>query len=197
MRTVQFFLLASWVRVNFLQRTLDDKQEFVSRDEKQKDDRNQARWRQGEQSGEKVEQVWKGWDRNAGATAAQQQAGTGSEWCCDWIWWINQPASPNHFGLDVCHWTVRTGLLFPERGSIRVLLLALSATSPRHDTAPPSGFDAFQAQTFGNGQESTSRAVHRRLVLPAAMAGVRCRYRCARRLPPRSRGGASASRSAA
>jgi hypothetical protein len=75
MRTVQFFLLASWVRVNFLQRTLDDKQEFVSRDEKQKDDRNQARWRQGEQSGEKVEQVWKGWDRNAGATAAQQQAG--------------------------------------------------------------------------------------------------------------------------
>ena len=53
-------------------------QELVSRDEKQKGERSQARWRQGEQSGQKVEQVWEGWDRNVGATAAQTQAGTGS-----------------------------------------------------------------------------------------------------------------------
>jgi hypothetical protein len=75
------------------------------------------------------------------------------------------------------HWMVRTGHLFPKRGSIRVLLLAPSPTPSRHDTLPTSGWHGSQAETGGKGQVSTSRAVHRRWVLPAAMAGVRCRYR--------------------
>jgi hypothetical protein len=73
-------------------------------------------------------------------------------------------------------------------------LLASSPTSSQHDTETPSGFDASQAETGGKGHESTSRTVHRRVVLPAAIAGVRCRYRRANRLPPRSRGCASATR---
>jgi hypothetical protein len=40
-----------------------------------------------------------------------------------------------------------------------------------------AGFIGSQAGTGGSGQQSTSPAVHLRLVLPAAMAGVRCRYR--------------------
>jgi hypothetical protein len=44
-----------------------------------------------------------------------------------------------------------------------------------HDTPTASGFGSPQTQVGGKGRESTSRAVHRRCVLPAAMAGVRCR----------------------
>jgi len=80
-----------------------------------------------------------------------------------------------HFGLVFCHEAVQTSLLFPERGSIGVLLLADSPISPQHGAALTSGFGASQAETGGKGQESTSRAVHRRLVLLAAIAGVRCR----------------------
>src|SRR5947209_7096907 len=93
-----------------------------------------------------------------------------------------------HFGLVFCYEAIQTGHLFVESSSIGVLLLAHLPISPRHGTASTSGCDAAQAETFGKGQASTSRAVHRRWVLPAAMAGVRCRKRCARRLPPRSRG---------
>ncbi len=100
-----------------------------------------------------------------------------------------------HFGLVFCHEAVQTSLLFPERGSIGVLLLADSPISPQHGAALTSGFGASQAETGGKGQESTSRAVHRRLVLPAAIAGVRWRSRCANRLPPRSRVCMSATRS--
>ena len=39
----------------------------------------------------------------------------------------------------------------------------------------PICFDASQVESGGKGQASTSRAVHRRVVLPAAIAGVRCR----------------------
>jgi hypothetical protein len=49
--------------------------------------------------------------------------------------------------------------------------------------------------TGGKGEQSTSRVVHCRLVLPAAMAGVRWRSRCAISLPPRARGCTSATRS--
>jgi hypothetical protein len=49
--------------------------------------------------------------------------------------------------------------------------------------------------TGGKGEQSTSRVVHRRLVLPTAMAGVRWRSRCAISLPPRARGCTSATRS--
>ena len=65
---------------------------------------------------------------------------------------------------------------FSSRSEVHPSLSAgTSAVSPRQDTAPTSGFDTPQAETFGNGQESTSRAVHRWVVLPAAIAGVRCR----------------------
>lgn len=66
-------------------------------------------------------------------------------------------------------------LSHPGVRPIRLLLLALSPTSSRHDTPTTSRFGGSQAETGGNGYESTSRAVHRRCVLPAAMAGVRCR----------------------
>jgi hypothetical protein len=58
-------------------------------------------------------------------------------------------------------------LLFPKQGCMRVL--------PRPHTPPLSGFGASQAESGNKGHESTSCAVHRRFVLPAAMAGVRCR----------------------
>jgi hypothetical protein len=64
--------------------------------------------------------------------------------------------------------------LYPG-GFIQRLLLAFSFTSPRDDTAPTTGFEASQAETGGKGHKSTSRVVHRRWVLPAAIAGVRCR----------------------
>jgi hypothetical protein len=51
----------------------------------------------------------------------------------------------------------------------------LSLTTLRHDTATAPGFPGSQAETGGNGQESTSRAVQRRVVLLAAIAGVHCR----------------------
>ena len=43
------------------------------------------------------------------------------------------------------------------------------------ELANASGFGGAQAETFSKGHESTSSAVHRRVVLPAAIAGVRCR----------------------
>jgi hypothetical protein len=90
---------------------------------------------------------------------------------------VDKSISPfqTHFGPVFCHEAVQTSLLFSERGSIGVLLLADSPISPQHGAAPTSGFGASQAKTGGKGQESTSRAVHRRVVLPAAIAGVRCR----------------------
>jgi hypothetical protein len=78
-------------------------------------------------------------------------------------------------GWFVHHWAVQTSLLFSERGSIRVLLRAASPSSSRHDTPTASGSGGSQTETDGKGHESTSRAVHRRFVLLAAMAGVRCR----------------------
>src|SRR5437868_4562445 len=71
------------------------------------------------------------------------------------------------------HWTIRTGHLFPKRGSFRMLLRAPSASSWRHDTATSSGFGGSQAEAGGKGHESTSLAVHPRFVFPAAIAGVR------------------------
>src|SRR5215467_6907480 len=76
-------------------------------------------------------------------------------------------------------------LFHPEGRPIRHPLLALSPLSPHHAPAPASTLSGSQAETFGKGQESTSFAVHCRFVFPAAIAGVRCRYRCARWLPPR------------
>jgi len=94
-------------------------------------------------------------------------------------------------------WAVRRDHLILEKGSMRVLLRALSPISPRHETAPPSGLNASQAEMGSKGRERTSRAVHLRWVLPAAMAGVSFRSRCASSLPPRSRGCMSAIRNEA
>jgi hypothetical protein len=87
---------------------------------------------------------------------------------------FDQPLQ-THFGPVFGDEAVQTGLLFLRRGSIRVLLVAPSPTSSRYDTPPPSGLRGSQAESGGNGHESTSHAVHRRVVLPAAIAGVRCR----------------------
>src|SRR5690348_5565432 len=57
-----------------------------------------------------------------------------------------------HFGLVFCHEAVQTSLLFPERGSIGILLLADSPIFPQHGAALTSGFGASQAETGGKGQ---------------------------------------------
>src|SRR5215472_8326983 len=54
---------------------------------------------------------------------------------------------------------VQRDLLFPEPGSIRVFLRALSPISPRYVTAPTSDFLTSQEETGGKGHGSTSRAV--------------------------------------
>jgi hypothetical protein len=117
-----------------------------------------------------------------------------SKRCSYGTWWINRSAITQP--MSGCF----SSLGSPDRPPLPEVklhpspLLASSPTSSPHDTENPSSFDASQAETGGKGHESTSRAVHRRVVLPAAIAGVRCRYRCANRLPPRSRGCASTTR---
>ncbi len=80
-----------------------------------------------------------------------------------------------HFGSVFGDEIVQTGHRILEEATIYRLLLAPSSISPQRDTAFTSGFGVFQAEAGGKGHESTSRAVHRRFVLPAAIAGVRCR----------------------
>ncbi len=74
------------------------------------------------------------------------------------------------------------GLFFvseqPSHHGVRlhsVFLWASSPIAPQHAPAPTSGLNASQVEIGNNGHESTSRAVQRLLVLPAAIAGVRCR----------------------
>jgi hypothetical protein len=93
-------------------------------------------------------------------------------------------------------YAVQAGHLLLKEGPIRRLLHAFSSAFPRDAPAPASGLRGPQAETDGKGQERTSPAVHRRWLLPAAIAGVRWRSRCANRLPSRSRGCTSATRSA-
>jgi len=85
---------------------------------------------------------------------------------------FDQPLQ-THFGVVFHQSTVQIGHRILEEGFIRQLLLARSSTSTRDETATPSGLRGSQAKIGGKGQESTSRAVHRRVVLPAAIAGVR------------------------
>jgi hypothetical protein len=109
--------------------------------------------------------------------------------------YINQPLQAHLGPVSVI---LRSREAFSSRSEVYPSSsVGISAISPRHEAASTSGFETPQAETFGNGQESTSHAVHRRWVLPAAIAGVRCRYRCARRLPSRARGCTSATRSEA
>ncbi len=64
-----------------MQRASDDKLDLASRDDEQKDDKNQAKWlqeRYGWEQGEQV-QVWGKREASAGATAAKKQAGTPRE----------------------------------------------------------------------------------------------------------------------
>ena len=90
---------------------------------------------------------------------------------------VENSTSPlqTHLRPDSGDEAVQTDHLILEGGSIRALLRVSSPISLRHDTAPTSGFHASQAETDGKGYGSTSRVVQRRLVLPAAIAGVRCR----------------------
>jgi hypothetical protein len=80
----------------------------------------------------------------------------------------------------------------------------MCAHLPARSHGPPSRPDAYreggqphsQAQAMtsassGRGSLSSSCTVQRRVVSPAAMAGVRCRYRRGRRFPPRSSGAGS------
>src|SRR2546430_12653958 len=85
---------------------------------------------------------------------------------------VEKSTSPlqTRFGPVFGDEAVQRGLLFPERGSIRALLRVPSPFS-RDMIQHPSGCDASQAKIGGKGHESTSRAVHRRVVLPAAIAG--------------------------
>jgi hypothetical protein len=55
---------------------------------------------------------------------------------------VDKSTSPlqTHFGPVFCHEAVQTGLLFPERGPLRVLLLAPSLISPWHDPATCTGY---------------------------------------------------------
>jgi hypothetical protein len=63
-------------------------------------------------------------------------------------------------------WTVHAGHLF--LGEAQPTSSADPYTTACHDTATAPGFLGSQAETGAKGHESTSRAVHRRLVLPAA-----------------------------
>ena len=80
-----------------------------------------------------------------------------------------------HLGPVCGDEAVQRDHIFPEQGCIRVLLGAPSPNTSRSHTPPLSGFGATQAEIGTKGHVSTSRAVHRRVVLSAAMAGVRCR----------------------
>lgn len=87
---------------------------------------------------------------------------------------VDKSASPlqTHFGSAFRDEAVQRDPPFPEPGSIRVFLRAPSPISPRDDASSTSDFHASQAGTDGKGQESTSRAVHRWVVLSAAITGV-------------------------
>ena len=100
------------------------------------------------------------------ASALVKYLRNAGEGCSHRTWWINQlalskPISGQFFSDEA----VPRGLLFPERGSLRALLLTRSSTSPRDKTATPSSLRASQAGIGGKGHESTSRAVHRRFEL--------------------------------
>jgi hypothetical protein len=122
--------------------------------------------------------------------------------CCRYCygtWWIIRPAPSERISGWVSPQSMlQRGCFIPSVNAPVPLvpspnrLLLLEKESSRVVHAP--------MRTHGTGDKgwhSTSRAVHRRVVLPAAIAGVRWRYRCATILPPRSRGCASATRSAA
>ena len=66
---------------------------------------------------------------------------------------VDKSISPlqTHFGPVFGDEAVQRRLLFPESGCIRVLLQAHSSTTPRHDTAPTSGFGGFQAEAGSKG----------------------------------------------
>jgi hypothetical protein len=96
--------------------------------------------------------------------------------CCYWTWWIIRPA----LSRPISGWFLAMRQSREACSSQCEALLAffcgyLHPSLHNMRQPPPSGFDATQAEASGKGHESTSRAVHRRWVLPAAMAGVRCR----------------------
>jgi DNA-binding CsgD family transcriptional regulator len=98
-----------------------------------------------------------------------------SKLCCHWIWWIiapalSKPTSGRFFVMRQSGQACSTQSETPSE-----LFRGYLHPSARDMIQLPSGFEASQAESGGKGQESTSRAVHRRFVFPAAMAGVRWR----------------------
>jgi len=93
------------------------------------------------------------------------------------------------------HWTLKRGGFILE-----IHAPVLFSPSPSHfllfHTSSSHFLHAHTAThgTGGRGEQSTSRAVHPRVGLPAARASVRWRERWATTLPPRSRGCTSATR---
>jgi hypothetical protein len=89
-------------------------------------------------------------------------------------WWINRPA----LCKDTSGWmfvSKQSGGATSSRGEAPSEYSAGTFTTlPQRGHCTQLCPRSSQAGTGGKGQESTSRAVHRRLVLPAAMAGVRC-----------------------
>src|SRR5207302_2563419 len=94
------------------------------------------------------------------------------------------------------HWTLKRGCFILE-----IHAPVLFSPSPSHfllfHTSSSHFLHAHTAThgTGGRGEQSTSRAVHPRVGLPAARASVRWRERWATTVPPRSRGCTSAPRS--
>ena len=94
------------------------------------------------------------------------------------------------------HWTLKRGGFILE-----IHAPVLFSPSPSHfllfHTSSSHFLHAHTAThgTGGRGEQSTSRAVHPRVGLPAARASVRWRERWATTVPPRSRGCTSAPRS--
>ena len=96
--------------------------------------------------------------------------------CSHWTWWINPSALSRPIsGRFLVMRQSRQAFASQSEAPSECFCEHLPQTPRDMILLPPPGFDASQAEFGNNGQESTSRAVHRRWVLPAAMAGVRCR----------------------
>ena len=93
----------------------------------------------------------------------------------DSIWWINRPVLTKPTSGEFLVMRQSRQAFSSQSEPHSELFCGYLHPFPHNMRQLPSGFEASQAESGGKEQESTSRAVHRRLVLPAAIAGVRCR----------------------
>src|SRR5215472_13172228 len=80
-------------------------------------------------------------------------------------------ASATRLQADLYDEVIQSGLLFPEQGSLRVLLQAPDS-SPHDMRQHPI---RLRCRSSGYLWQGAREPVHGRVVLPAAIAGVRCR----------------------